>query len=518
MLAPADTLLGRTLNGYRLTGVLDTGGMSTVYRGERVPASDAAAPDTRPAEVAVKVLHPPAAATHTSQATFRARFRREAEAATTLHHDGIVSVLSYGEDDGLLYMIQPLMRGGSLAARLAAEPHPLPLAQVAAYARQLADALDYAHAHGFVHRDVKPSNVLLDADGRAHLADFGIARVYDPTGGGLALTGDEDDSLTRITTAGEIIGTPAYMSPEQFSGQPVGPASDVYSLGILLYLLVAGQLPFSAETPLAVGMRHLHDTPVFPRLLRPQLPAPAAAAIMRALAKAPQDRFTSTGAFADAFTAGLGGRWIAAGGLQVADPTASLTLGAVPRFAPAASAPGRVSNATPAWRTSLKQSARILPALIATFTALRSRPTAGAAARKAAALAVALLLLLGGIFALAHLPLTPAAVSHPHSSTTHGAPALTATSLPKVAERFVYAGSQLYGETSGGSQVWSFGADSQITHLAVRNGDVIISTAAGTVYTLQGSDGTLLSTYQAPAPKHGKGGGGGGDGGGNGGD
>ena len=501
MLAPADTLLGRTLAGYRLVGVLDTGGMSTVYRGERVAPEHGDASDARPAEVAVKVLHPPAAATNASQATFRARFRREAEAATTLCHDSIVPVLSYGEDDGLLYMVQPLMRGGSLASRLASGPLPLPFAQAAAYARQIADALDYAHAHGFVHRDVKPSNVLLDDEGNAHLADFGIARVYDPVGGGLTLS-DDDGSLTRLTTTGEIIGTPAYMSPEQFSGQPAGPASDVYSLGVLLYLLVAGQLPFTADTPLAVGMRHLHDTPVFPRLLRPQLPVPAAAAITRALAKVPEERFASAGAFADAFTAGLGGRWSAANGLPAEGTAVSPTVGAPAHFTPAKSAPE-----PRLWSPASKPARRGI-ANPAPLAALWSRP----AARKAAALALALLLLLAGVLALAHLPsaLTGAAHSSSTHTTQHSPPAPTATGVPMVAERYVYNGSQLYGETNSGARVWQFTANGQIEHLSVSGGNVIISTSKGTVYTLRGSDGTLLSTSQAPAPthKHGKGKGG----------
>ncbi len=507
MLAPTETLLGRTLGGYRLAGVLDTGGMSTVYRGERVPLGDGdGAADETPAEVAVKVLHPPAAASNASQSTFRARFRREAKAATSLRHESIVPVLSYGEEDGLLYMVQPLMHGGSLAGRLAAGP--LPFEQVGAYARQLADALDYAHTHGFVHRDVKPSNVLLDAEGHVYLADFGIARVYDPTGSGVAISGDEDDSLTRLTTIGEIIGTPAYMSPEQFSGQPAGPASDVYSLGVLLYLLVAGQLPFNADTPLAIGMRHLHDTPVFPRLLRPELPVPAAAAILRALAKAPADRFASAGAFADAFTAGLGGRWLATKAPLTGASSTSPTVGAPAQFAPAESAPAP-RLWLPARKPAREWGAGLAPAV--SLTALRWRLSAlryHPAARKVTGLVLVLLLLIGGIVALAHLPLAPAGATHPPAA------AATATHVPLVADRYVYNGSHLYGETNSGTQVWSFTANGQIAHLSTRTGDVIITTSTGTVYTLRGSDGTLLSTGQAPAPKHGKGkgdGGGGGD-------
>lgn len=514
MLAPAETLLGHTLAAYRLAGVLDTGGMSTVYRGERMPD----ATEDGPSAVAIKVLRPPAAATHASQATFRARFRREAAAATALRHDAILPVLSYGEDDdGLLYMIQPLMCGGSLASRTAAGP--LSLAEAAACAHRLADALDYAHAHGFVHRDVKPSNVLLDAEGRAYLADFGIARAYDPTGSGLSLA-DEDDSLTRLTTTGEIIGTPAYMSPEQFSGQPAGPASDVYSLGVLLYLLVTGQLPFAADTPMAIGMRHLHDTPVSPRLLRSELPIPAAAAILRALAKSPAERFASAGAFAEAFGSGLAGRWTAANAPLLAATGASPTVGAPVRFAPVDAPAPRL------WPSRPERSSRLA------LLTLLARPIA----RKVAALALIVLLLFGGIFALAHLGPSTAGATHPPAAarTTHStsaptsSPAPTATSAPKVAERYAYNGSLLTGLTSSGAQVWRFTANGQIEHLSVRGGDVIISTSQGTTYTLRGSDGSLLSTSQQsaqpPAPKHGGGHGGhggghgGGDGGGDGGD
>jgi serine/threonine protein kinase len=294
MLGEADTLLGKELAGYLLTGVVGNGGMSTVYLGQRVADAHA--------ESAIKVLResPRLSGSH---ATFRARFYREAETAASLRHDHILRVLNYGEWQGLPYMIMPLATGGTLATHITSESGQFTLAATAAYVVQLASALDYAHQHGIVHRDVKPSNILLDGQGCILLADFGIAHLYNHS-----LPGDE---ATTLTSTGEVLGTPCYMAPEQFQGQRVGPATDIYALGVMLYLLTTGCLPFEGETPLAIGMAHLHDTPLSPRLLRPELPVPATAAILGALAKNPKWRFDSAGALASAFAAGVEGRWTA---------------------------------------------------------------------------------------------------------------------------------------------------------------------------------------------------------------
>lgn len=253
--------------------------------------------------VAIKILVPPDIATSDEFASFQARFLREAQAAHRLHHPHILPVLDFGEEeDGLFYMVMPLMTGGTLAHRLAEEQGSMPLDEVAGYLNQLASAVDYANQRGMIHRDIKPSNVLLDEEGNVYLADFGIVHLFD--------TGAVDEAPTALTTTGKMYGTPAYMAPERYRGEPAEPATDIYALGVLLYQLVTGQVPFTADNPLTVGVKHLTEEPPRPRSLRPDLPEPAEAAILKALAKQPADRFASASALADAFDAGLRGQWV----------------------------------------------------------------------------------------------------------------------------------------------------------------------------------------------------------------
>ncbi len=295
MLANGENFAGRTIEGYRLGRVLGVGSTSTVYAAQPIQ------PGTEP--VAIKVLTFHDAGTITDHAAFRRRFLREARAARKLKHPHILPVLSFGESDGLTYMIMPLIESGTLASWLAAQPGPLPLSEAADVLRQTAEALDYAHSQGIVHRDIKPSNLLLGPNRSIFLSDFGIARLFD--------TGDE--GLTKVYTAaqgtltqtGEVLGTPYYMAPEQIKGEPISPASDVYALGIVLYLMVTGQVPFQGETALSVALQHLQEDACPPRLLRSDLPPSGEAVMLRALAKQPEDRYASAGAFAEAFTEAL---------------------------------------------------------------------------------------------------------------------------------------------------------------------------------------------------------------------
>jgi serine/threonine protein kinase len=295
MIASADTLLGQTIAGYRLVRMLGQGGMGTVFLGQRLD-------DTR-ALVAIKVLRLPEVMVPDDRAILQTRFLREARAASSLRHAHILPVLSYGEVGGLMYMVMPFIAGGTLGARLARQPGLLPLTEIAGYVSQLASALDYAHQHGVVHRDVKPSNVLLDEQGGIYLTDFGIARLFDNGPDGLTLW--RGYGPTTLTNAGQIPGTPHYMAPEQINGEPAGPATDIYALGVVLYQLVTGQLPFDGGTPLAIAMKQLQEEPRPPRTLRPELPALAEAAILGALAKEPVARFATAGALAHAFVASL---------------------------------------------------------------------------------------------------------------------------------------------------------------------------------------------------------------------
>jgi serine/threonine protein kinase len=295
MLTRSEDLVGRSIAGYRLLEVLGRGGMSTVFLAQRL--------DHPQDQVATKILLPSSIPTPEEFVSFQARFMREAQAAYRMHHPHILPVLGYGQEQDLFYMIMPVISGGTLATRLASTSEPLPLAQIAEYLDQLAGAIDYANQHGVVHRDIKPSNVLIDTRGNVYLVDFGIIHLFDS--GLYAL----DETPTSLTTTGRMYGTPAYMAPERFKGELAEPATDIYALGILLYQLVTGQVPFSADNPLAVGMKHLNEQPRSPRSLRPDLPEPAEAAILKALAKRPADRFVTAAAFAAAFAAGLKGQW-----------------------------------------------------------------------------------------------------------------------------------------------------------------------------------------------------------------
>lgn len=322
----AEHLLNRTIAQYRLLEILGKGGMSVVFLAQNRENSQ----DT----TAIKILMPSGSATGDEFATFQARFRREAQAVHQLQHEHILPVLDYGEEeDGLFYMIMPLITGGTLTQLLASTPEPLPLDEIASYLNQLASAVDYSNQHGMVHRDIKPSNVLIDEQKKAYLADFGIVRLFDS--GHLAL----DETPRTLTATGKIYGTPAYMAPERFTGEPAEPATDLYALGVLLYQLVTGQVPFDADNALALGMKHLNEEPLRPRSLRPDLPEPSEAAILKALAKQPAERFASASAFSTAFETGLRGEWVTEL-LPLAAVLAASPLdaqGEPPRVAPAVS-------------------------------------------------------------------------------------------------------------------------------------------------------------------------------------
>lgn len=291
MLTGENSRLGQTVDNYRLLSVLGEGSTSTVYLGQRL--------DDPRVLVAVKILHFHNAQP-TEHASFRMRFLREARAASKLRHEYVLPVLSYGDTDEITYMVMPVIVGGTLAARLAEQQRGLPLQVIATYLDQIASALDYAHEHGLVHRDVKPSNILLDEHGHVYLTDFGIARLFDT--GDNALTREGSETLTRT---GQVLGTPYYMAPEQIKGEPIVPATDIYALGVVLYQMVTGRVPFQGDTPLAVALQHLQETPNSPQLLREELPVPIAEVILRALAKEPGDRFPTAGALAAAFKANL---------------------------------------------------------------------------------------------------------------------------------------------------------------------------------------------------------------------
>ena len=305
---PSDALIGVWLGSCRIERRLGAGGMSAVYLAQQ----------ERPRRsVAVKVLRPQLLADARQWPLFLARFRREADATAALDHANIVPIYEFGEQDDLAYLVMPYLPDGSLAELLGRQG-PLTIGQTLTYIDQVAGALDYAHQHGIVHRDVKPSNLLLHPDGRLLLADFGIARPLDQRDlPRVALASDQRDDAA-LTVGGLALGTPDYMSPEQIRGERVGPGADIYALGVVCYAMLTGRSPFGGAPTAQVLGRQLHDAPPPLRLLRPDAPARMEEVVFWALAKDAQDRPPSAGAFAKALhesvRGALGALWKRAAG------------------------------------------------------------------------------------------------------------------------------------------------------------------------------------------------------------
>ena len=266
-----DNLIGQSIGRYKIIEQLGQGGMATVFK----------AFDTRlEREVAIKLIRHDSISSQAMPIMLK-RFEIEAKALARLSHYHIVKVHDYGEYSGAPYLVMEFFRGGSL------KPGRMPFRQAAALLAPVADALHYAHQHGVVHRDVKPSNILIGETGQPVLSDFGIARLW------------EGQSSIKMTATGSVVGTPEYMSPEQWLGKPE-PLTDVYSLGIVFYELVTGQKPYTANTPMAMMLKHLNDPLPRPRDLAPGLPAEVEQVILTALAKRPADRYADMAQFAAA--------------------------------------------------------------------------------------------------------------------------------------------------------------------------------------------------------------------------
>jgi hypothetical protein len=268
-------LEGRTIGAYRLLEQIGKGGMGVVYRAQHLRLGS---------EAAVKVL--PAAMAGDDD--FLRRFHHEAVSAASLQHPNILSVWDYGEQDGIPYLVMPFIRAGTLKDRL--RRGPLPPGECVSYLRQLAAAVDHAHERGIIHRDIKPANILVDERGHLYLSDLGIAKALE---GGPALT-----------RAGVSVGTPQYMAPEQFQGRTER-RSDLYSVGVVLYQMLTGQVPYSGSTPYDVLTRQLQAPPPPIRQLNPGVPPSVEQVLLRALVPDPTQRYQNAAELAAAFEAAL---------------------------------------------------------------------------------------------------------------------------------------------------------------------------------------------------------------------
>jgi eukaryotic-like serine/threonine-protein kinase len=260
----SDTLIDRTFDKrYVIKRKLGSGGMADVYLAEDQELGR---------RVALKLLND----RHASDEQFVERFRREAQSAAGLNHASIVSIFDRGYAEGTYYIAMEFLDGRTLKELLIRNgPTPVPIA--IDYARQILGALSFAHRNGIVHRDIKPHNIIVGSDGRLKVTDFGIAR----------------SGASQMTEAGSIVGTAQYLSPEQARGAPVDPRSDLYSLGIVLYEMLTGHVPFTGDTPVEIAMKHLSQVPEPPSKLRHDVPHDLDAIVMRALAKDPDQRYES---------------------------------------------------------------------------------------------------------------------------------------------------------------------------------------------------------------------------------
>nr|BFD92024.1 hypothetical protein KitaXyl93_33840 [Kitasatospora sp. Xyl93] len=398
-------MIGRALNGrYELVGMLGVGGMATVWRGvDRVLGR----------QVAVKVLNGGLA----DDPRFAERFSREAQHAAMLVHPRIVMVFDSGVDQGTPFIVMELVSGRSLAALLA-EQRTLPVERAVGIAAAVCEALSVAHAAGLVHRDIKPGNIMITDDGGVKVVDFGIARA---------------GSSSNLTQTASVLGTAAYLSPEQATASALDGRTDLYAVGCVLTEMLTGATPFTADTPVAIAFKHVSEQPLPPSVHRPGLPPALDAAVLRLLAKNPADR----PADAAAARAELLGT---VPGLMVGDPTAELlasAAGAATRLLPPvphAAVPNQQHTTVlppqpPAAATSVM--APVPVAAPAPGPASASAPAPARSRRKPLVLGALGVVGLAGVAALALTafdePAGQAATAKPAAAT---APASTAATAP----------------------------------------------------------------------------------------
>ena len=270
-----NALVGKSLGQFRIVERIGSGGMATVFKAYQ-PNLDR--------YVAVKVLP----AYHARDPIFLKRFQQEARSVAKLQHANIVPIHDYGVQDGITYIVMEYVDGGTLKDRL---KRSISIAEAIDFVIQAAEGLGCAHGHGIVHRDVKPANMLVRKDGNLLLSDFGIAKILEGT--------------SNLTRAGTGIGTPQYMSPEQGTGQAVDRRSDIYSLGIVLFHALTGKVPFNADSPISITVKHLNEPLPVEKLREAGVPLPIEQVVVKMTAKSAADRYQTTDALIEALTAAV---------------------------------------------------------------------------------------------------------------------------------------------------------------------------------------------------------------------
>ena len=384
-----DDLINRTLGGYQIIEQVGIGGMATVYKAYQANMDR---------YVAIKVLPRQLA----EDPSFLARFEQEVRTIARLENKNILPVYDYGEQDGYTYLVMRYVGHGTLKDLTLQGPLPLPT--VMDFLEQIAEALQYAHDKGVIHRDVKTSNVLIDEHQQCYLTDFGIAKLAA--------------SSAHFTASGALIGTPAYMSPEQCSGMTIDHRSDLYSLGIVLYEMLTGSVPYQAETPVAIVLMHMQSPLPSPRQVNPNIPEPVEQVVFRALAKSPDERYQSARDFAQALRQAM------------TKATDSATL-ALPQPQAASASAGVAVSAQPATSTQLSAPTAPTPQNVRTYTLRLTKKRV-----LVAALVLLALFVLGALSnqrkeqqAADDATATAAAVGVAATSTQEASPVRTATAL-----------------------------------------------------------------------------------------
>ncbi len=325
-----DQYVGRQIGNYKIIELIGKGGMAAVYKGYQ-PSMNR--------NVAIKIM----AQQYTGEEAFVQRFENEARLIAQLEHAHILPVYDFGQQEGMLYIVMRYLPTGTLEDRITRDG--MPIREAVHIFNQIASALDYAHSRGVIHRDLKPANILIDAQNNAFLSDFGIAKSLE--------------EQSNLTGTGGVVGTPTYMSPEQGLGEKIDARSDIYALGVMLFEMLTGQVPFTADNPMAVMLKHINELPPHPSEIKPSIPTEVSAVVLRSLSKNPADRYQTAKEMADALEQAIlaaSGQRTRAGRLPVAtvpgqagaSPQAATLPAPIPgRPQPATAVPGQAGVAIP---------------------------------------------------------------------------------------------------------------------------------------------------------------------------